>query len=79
MNLTLTPLPGIPLVQPGDDLAGIILAALQRIGLSLQDGDILVFAQKVVSKSEGRLVNLVEITPSPARPSWPGRSKRTPG
>ncbi len=65
MSLSLTPLPGIPLIHPGDDLAAIVLAALPRLGLSLQDGDILVFAQKVVSKSEGRLVNLVGITPSP--------------
>ena len=65
MSLSLTPLTGIPLIHPGDDLAAIVLAALPRAGLSLQDGDILVFAQKVVSKSEGRLVNLVGITPSP--------------
>ena len=65
MSLSLTPLPGIPLIHPGDDLAAIVLAALPRLGLSLQDGDILVFAQKVISKSEGRLVNLVGITPSP--------------
>lgn len=64
MSLSLTPLPGIPLIHPGDDLAAIVLAALPRLGLSLQDGDILVFAQKVVSKSEGRLVNLVGINPS---------------
>jgi coenzyme F420-0:L-glutamate ligase / coenzyme F420-1:gamma-L-glutamate ligase len=65
MPLTLTPLPGIPLVQPGDDLPAIVLAALQRAAINLQDGDILVFAQKIISKSEGRLVNLVGITPSP--------------
>ncbi len=64
MTLTLTPLPGIPLLQPGDDLAAIVLNALQRAAIRLQDGDILVFAQKAVSKSEGRRVNLVGITPS---------------
>ena len=64
MTLTLTPLPGIPLLQPGDDLAAIVLNALQRLAIRLQDGDILVFAQKAVSKSEGRRVNLVGITPS---------------
>jgi coenzyme F420-0:L-glutamate ligase / coenzyme F420-1:gamma-L-glutamate ligase len=66
MTLSLTPLPGIPLIHPGDDLAATVLAAIRRAGLSLQDGDILVFAQKVVSKSEGRLVNLVGINPSPS-------------
>ena len=65
MPLTLTALQGIPLIQPGDDLAGVILSALQRSGLALQDGDILVLAQKIVSKAEGRLVNLGGITPSP--------------
>lgn len=64
MTLTLTPLPGIPLLQPGDDLAAIVLSALQRLAIRLQDGDILVFAQKAVSKAEGRRVNLVGITPS---------------
>jgi coenzyme F420-0:L-glutamate ligase/coenzyme F420-1:gamma-L-glutamate ligase len=78
MSLTLTPLSGIPLVQPGDDLAAIVLAALQPIGLSLQDGDILVFAQKVVSKSEGRLVNLVEITPSPRAAELAGQIEKDP-
>ena len=65
MPLTLTALQGIPLIQPGDDLAGVILAALEQTGIALQDGDILVLAQKIVSKSEGRLANLAEITPSP--------------
>lgn len=64
MPLTLTPLPGLPMVQAGDDLAGMILAGLDRAGLALQDGDILVLAQKIVSKAEGRLVNLRGIAPS---------------
>jgi coenzyme F420-0:L-glutamate ligase/coenzyme F420-1:gamma-L-glutamate ligase len=65
MSMTLTPLPGIPLIHPGDDLVAIVLSALLRLDLSLQDGDILVFAQKVVSKAEGRLVNLAGVFPSP--------------
>jgi coenzyme F420-0:L-glutamate ligase/coenzyme F420-1:gamma-L-glutamate ligase len=64
MTLSLTPLAGIPLVQPGDNLSALVLAALQCAAISLQDGDILVVAQKIVSKSEGRLVNLVGIKPS---------------
>ena len=68
MTLTLTPLPGIALIQPGDDLAQIILEGLRRAEIVLQDGDILVVAQKIVSKSEGRLVNLATVQPSaPAR------------
>ncbi|MBN1146226.1 MAG: coenzyme F420-0:L-glutamate ligase [Anaerolineales bacterium] len=65
MTLTLTPLPGIALIQPGDDLAEILLDALERAKIALADGDILVVAQKIVSKSEGRLVNLARVTPSP--------------
>jgi len=65
MTLTLTPLPGIPLIHPGDDLGEIIVESLRRAGISLQDGDILVLAQKIVSKAEGRLVNLLTVQPSP--------------
>jgi coenzyme F420-0:L-glutamate ligase/coenzyme F420-1:gamma-L-glutamate ligase len=65
MTLTLTSLPGIPLIKPGDDLASILLSALQSASLALADGDILVLAQKIVSKAEGRLVNLTTVTPSP--------------
>jgi coenzyme F420-0:L-glutamate ligase/coenzyme F420-1:gamma-L-glutamate ligase len=63
--LQLLPLVGVPLVKAGDDLVGIILAALQESQVSLQAGDILVLAQKVVSKAEGRSVDLREVIPSP--------------
>jgi coenzyme F420-0:L-glutamate ligase/coenzyme F420-1:gamma-L-glutamate ligase len=63
--MLLTPLPGIPFIQPGDNLADIILAALERANLQLAPGDILVLAQKIVSKAEGRLINLSDVTPSP--------------
>lgn len=66
MPLTITPLPHIPLIQPGDDLAGMILSALEGAGLTLENGDILVLAQKIVSKAEGRLVELASVSPSPA-------------
>ena len=62
--MTLTALPGLPLVRSGDDLAGLIQTGLQAAGLELEDGDVLVVAQKVVSKVEGRTVNLAEVTPS---------------
>ena len=64
--LTLTPLPDIPLIKPGDDLAAILLQALRQSGPLLEDGDILVVAQKIVSKAEDRFVNLAGIVPSPA-------------
>jgi coenzyme F420-0:L-glutamate ligase/coenzyme F420-1:gamma-L-glutamate ligase len=62
--LQLTALPGLPLVEPGDDLAEMILVALARSGIRLSDGDVLVLAQKIVSKAENRLVNLERVTPS---------------
>lgn len=65
MALTLTPLKGIPMIQPGDNLAGILLEALRQSDVALQDGDILVLAQKIVSKAEGRMVNLESIAVSP--------------
>lgn len=64
MNLTLTPLPQIPLIRPGNDLADILLSALKSASIDLQDNDIIVLAQKIVSKAEGRLVNLGEVIPS---------------
>ena len=66
MSLVLTPVQEIPLIEPGDDLAAIVVRALKTTGIQLQDGDILVFAQKIVSKAEGRLVNLTQVQPTPA-------------
>jgi coenzyme F420-0:L-glutamate ligase/coenzyme F420-1:gamma-L-glutamate ligase len=63
VSLTITALPGIPLIQPGDDLVQIILDGLSRAELILQDGDALVVTSKIVSKSEGRIVDLNTITP----------------
>ena len=57
-------LSGIPLVKPGDALPALILAALKISGLSLQNGDVLVLAQKIVSKSEGRYLELAGVEPS---------------
>lgn len=64
MSLTLTSLHHIPLIRHGDDLADIVVNAIGRNGIAIEDNDILVIAQKVVSKAEGRAVNLVTITPS---------------
>ena len=52
------------MIQPGDDLVALISSALARLDFDLHDGDILVVAQKIVSKSEGQLVALSEVTPS---------------
>lgn len=63
-KLELIPLSDLPLIQPGDDLAGLIIESLHKAGLTLSDSDIVVIAQKVVSKAEGRFVRLAEVTPS---------------
>ena len=62
--VSLFALPGIPLVEPGDDLAAILARALTESEVGLRDGDVLVVAQKIVSKAEGRYVKLDEIKPS---------------
>jgi coenzyme F420-0:L-glutamate ligase / coenzyme F420-1:gamma-L-glutamate ligase len=64
-RLELTALTGLPRIAPGDDLAAMILAALDSAGLSIAAGDVIVIAQKIVSKAEGRLVRLDGIEPSP--------------
>jgi coenzyme F420-0:L-glutamate ligase/coenzyme F420-1:gamma-L-glutamate ligase len=63
-TLTVTPLQHIPLVRQGDNLADIIVTALQENSILLEENDILVLAQKIVSKAEGRAVNLARVTPS---------------
>jgi len=65
MPLTITALQNIPLIRQDDDLADIILSALLSSGIELLNADIVVIAQKIVSKSEGRMVNLNRVTPSP--------------
>jgi coenzyme F420-0:L-glutamate ligase / coenzyme F420-1:gamma-L-glutamate ligase len=65
MSLNLTSLKNIPFIRQGDNLADILLNSLAETGIALQSDDILVLAQKIVSKSEGRMVNLASVTPSP--------------
>ena len=64
-SLRLTGLPGIPVIGPGADLAGLIRSAAERAGTVCNDG-VLVVCQKVVSKAEGQLVRLEDIAPSDA-------------
>jgi coenzyme F420-0:L-glutamate ligase/coenzyme F420-1:gamma-L-glutamate ligase len=61
--LTLTPLEGLPLIQPGDDLAALLLESLARASIRLTDGDILVLAQKIISKAEERFAHLDDVQP----------------
>lgn len=63
-RLQLLALPGLPRVEPGDDLAALIAKALADCGETLQPGDALVVAQKIVSKAENRYVHLNQVEPS---------------
>ena len=61
-RLELIPLAGFPQVEPGDDLAALIAAALADNDLALASGDVVVLAQKIVSKAENRYVRLADVT-----------------
>ncbi|MCF8474004.1 MAG: coenzyme F420-0:L-glutamate ligase [Emcibacter sp.] len=58
MSLSIKAVQGIPKIKQGDDLVALIIAAMNRSSLHIEDGNILVLAQKIVSKAEGRLVHL---------------------
>lgn len=64
-GIQILPLHGIPEVRPGDDLVELILKASSENGPPIEDGDVVVVAQKAVSKAEGRLVALSSVSPSP--------------
>ena len=63
-SVSFTPLPGLPEVRAGDDLATLIVSAAGRAGITIADAAIVVVAQKIVSKAEGRSVSLHTVTPS---------------
>ena len=65
MSIEILPVEGLPAVRPGDDLAALLVTALAGQGLELRDDDVLVVCQKVVSKAEGRVADLRQVTPSP--------------
>jgi len=63
VEVTLTPIPNIPDIKPGDNLVTLVGGALAPLGL--QDGDILSCAHKIFSKAEGQIIALDDVTPSP--------------
>jgi len=77
-SLVLTPLEGLPLVQPGDDLPALLQAALQRKQLVLTNGDIVVLAQKIVSKGEGRQIRLKDVKVTPRAKELAGEVQKDP-
>src|SRR5271169_160801 len=63
-SVTYVAVPGLPLVNPGDDVAGLIVVSLKAAGLQLASGDIVVVAQKIISKAENRYVELKDVQTS---------------
>lgn len=77
--LTLIALEGIPEVQPGDDLAHLLLDAMLRAHVEPADGDVLCVCHKVISKAEGRLIALDRLKPTKIARAWAkanGRDER---
>ncbi|MCA0453311.1 MAG: coenzyme F420-0:L-glutamate ligase [Chloroflexi bacterium] len=77
-SINVTALPGIPLVQQGDDLPQIILNSLNQLGMVLETGDALVVTSKIVSKSEGRLFDLRNIEPGAEAQRLAGETRKDP-
>ena len=69
---------GIPEITQGTDLAELIADALARAGRTIEAGDVIVVAQKVVSKAEGAIVALADVEPSPAAVAWAAAHGRDP-
>lgn len=78
VRLELLAVHGLPEVRPGDDLAALILAALDAQGTPLQDSDLLVVTSKIVSKAEGCLVDLATVEPSALAREWSARWGKDP-
>jgi coenzyme F420-0:L-glutamate ligase/coenzyme F420-1:gamma-L-glutamate ligase len=77
-RLELIPLARFPLVEPGDDLVELIVAALRDNALVLEAGDVLVVAQKIVSKAENRYARLADVTVSAEAAALAARADKDP-
>jgi len=60
VTITITPVTGIGEVVPGDDVAAVILEALETSGIGVEDGDVIVITHKIVSKAEGRIADVAD-------------------
>jgi coenzyme F420-0:L-glutamate ligase/coenzyme F420-1:gamma-L-glutamate ligase len=77
-QLTITPLSGVPPVRPGDDLSGLLIAALEQNAVAPRNQDILAVAQKIVSKAEGRYLDLATVEPSRRADELAAQTKKDP-
>jgi coenzyme F420-0:L-glutamate ligase/coenzyme F420-1:gamma-L-glutamate ligase len=78
LDLRLFRLPGLPEIRRGDDLSGQITSTARKARIHFENGDILVIAQKIVSKAEGATVRLATISPSPQAQAIAERQKKDP-
>ena len=77
-DVTLIPIDGLPEIKPGDDLAAMLIDCLRAAGRRFEDGDVLAIAQKVVSKSEGRIRKLADVVPGPEAERMAAESGKDP-
>jgi coenzyme F420-0:L-glutamate ligase / coenzyme F420-1:gamma-L-glutamate ligase len=77
-TMTLVGVTGLPMIQPGDDLVALIAGALTAQSTPLEDGDVVVVTSKIVSKSEGRFVDLRTMTPTPRACALAARTEKDP-
>jgi coenzyme F420-0:L-glutamate ligase/coenzyme F420-1:gamma-L-glutamate ligase len=78
-RLELTAVPGIPIVQPGDDVGSLVCAALAQAGCELRaEGDVLVVTSKILSRAEDRFVDLSSVQPSAAARELATRTHKDP-
>jgi len=77
-ELRVLPLCGLPEIRRGQDLEALLVRAAARQGIQFEHGDVLVLAQKAVSKAEGRTVDLRSVTPSPLAREWAPRVAQDP-
>jgi coenzyme F420-0:L-glutamate ligase/coenzyme F420-1:gamma-L-glutamate ligase len=77
-SITLTAIEGVPIVKSGDDLSALIAKGLDQTRLTLQNGDIVLVCQKIISKAEGRMVDLKTIEPSPFAKQYAARWEKDP-
>jgi coenzyme F420-0:L-glutamate ligase/coenzyme F420-1:gamma-L-glutamate ligase len=77
-SLILTAVPNLPEIGNDDDVAQILLDGLLAADITLQDGDVLVIAHKIISKAEGRTVNLFDVHPGDKAREMAARSEKDP-
>lgn len=75
-EIRIFPVSGMPEVKAGDDVARIITEAIRKQGWNIQEGDVAVVAQKIISKAEGRIVSLAEVKPSVRASEWAAKHQK---